>query len=231
MIYGNGLIASSLSKVFIDDDIFSIFAAGVSNSSEKRSIEFLREKEKLLRIMDLDKHLVYFSTCSIYDQTLLDDPYVSHKLEMESICKNASLYSIFRLPQVVGRTDNPNTLTNYLFNAISSNSNFKIWLKASRVLIDVDDVASIVAYMLGLRLVNNSTINISHSNSSSVIEIVEIFESLLGIKANYDLINKGASYAIECSVSTDVAKRLLIDFDERYTKRLIHKYYDPKLKT
>ena len=231
MIFGKGLIASSFSKFFIDDDFFSIFAAGVSNSNEKNPIQFLREKERLLRCMDSDKHLIYFSTCSVYDQSLLNDPYVTHKLEMESICKNASLYSIFRLPQVVGATDNPNILANYLFNAISGNSNFKIWQKATRVLIDVEDVASIVTYMLGARLVNNATINIAHSYSLPVLEIVEIFESFLGIKANYDFLNKGASYAIDCSISNDVAKRLLIDFDEQYTKRLILKYYARKLKT
>lgn len=225
MIYGNGLIASSFVKYFTNNDSYSIFAAGVSNSAEKNNEAFMREKISLLKCIEENRFLVYFSTCSLNDITLLDTPYVRHKLEMESICASASRYLIFRLPQVVGNTANPHTLTNYFYNSIAGNRKFKVWRNASRVLIDVDDVASIVTYLLGESVPSGSTINIAHPYALPALEIVEIFQSILGIKANFELIDEGSVYAIDCSLATDVAKVVAINFDRHYTERLIRKYY------
>ena len=229
MIFGNGLIASALQKYFFDKNDFSIFAAGVSNSNEDNPLAFLREKNALLGCIEAGGFLVYFSTCSLDDSSLPETPYIKHKLDMESICKNSEHYAIFRLPQVVGSSDNPYTLTNFLRNAIANKSKFKVWQNASRVLIDVDDVASIVSYLLEESLVNNSTINIAHRYALPVLEIVAIFEELLGLKANFELIDKGNTYAIDCSLSSEVAIKLSIDFDAQYNKRLIRKYYENKL--
>jgi UDP-2-acetamido-2,6-beta-L-arabino-hexul-4-ose reductase len=225
VIYGNGLIASSLISYFHGDDRYSIFASGVSNSGEKRVEAFSREKNALFKCVEADRFLVYFSTCSLYDTSILDTPYARHKLEMESICANASSYAIFRLPQVVGETLNPYTLTNFLFNSIKNNYRFKIWRNASRVLIDVEDIASIVAYFLDSGIANNSIINIAHLHALPVLDIVKIFESLLGIKANFDFTDEGSFYSIDCSLANNAARKLLINFDDHYTERLIRKYY------
>jgi len=225
VIYGNGLIASSFIRYFHGDDRYSIFASGVSNSGEKRVEAFSREKSALLKCIKADKFLVYFSSCSLYDESVLSTPYNMHKLEMESICTNASRYAIFRLPQLVGKTLNPYTLTNFLFNSIKSNYKFKIWQNASRVLIDVDDMASITAYFLNTGIANNSIINIGHSHALPVLEIVKIFESLLNIRANFEFTDEGNFYAIDCSLANNAARKLSIDFDSHYTERLIRKYY------
>lgn len=225
MIYGNGLIASAFRKKAYRNNRYIIFASGVSNSSENRSSEFLREKNNLLACIDSGHFPVYFSTCSIYDLSLRNSFYVQHKLEMESICKRAKSFLIFRLPQVVGVSSNPNTITNYLFNKISTYSKFELWANVSRVLIDVEDVVLIVNYVIENNLIEKSTINVGHEYPISALEIVEIFESILKVKANYDLVNKGVVYSIDTKFISSITKLIGIEFDSEYSKKLLYKYY------
>lgn len=164
MIVGNGMIASAFKSYFGDDPDVIVFASGVSNSRENRGEEFLREKKMLMECMSYEKFTFYFSTCSVNDPELLDAPYVVHKKEMETLVRSAKDYAIFRLPQVVGKTPNPNTLTNYLYRQIMSGSNFKVWRHATRNLIDVDDVASIVSYLVRASLASGVTTNGSSRN-------------------------------------------------------------------
>ena len=124
MIVGNGLIASSFKSYFEDDPSVIIFASGVSNSAELDCEAFLRERKMLEEALALDKYICYFSTCSVNDPELLNSPYVAHKKEMEAVVSAAGDYAIFRLPQVVGKTPNPNTLTNYIYNQVTSEKNF-----------------------------------------------------------------------------------------------------------
>jgi len=121
MIIGTGLIAQAFIQHFEDDPNVIIFASGVSNSRENRSQAFLRERQMLIEALSFQKMLVYFSTCSVCDPELQTSPYVMHKKEMEVfVAHSAKDYAIFRLPQVVGETPNPNTLTNYLLTFRSS---------------------------------------------------------------------------------------------------------------
>ena len=50
-----------------------------------------------------------------------------HKKEMESLVRLSKDSVIFRLPQVVGRTPNPDTLTNYFYKRIMFGANFQVW--------------------------------------------------------------------------------------------------------
>jgi nucleoside-diphosphate-sugar epimerase len=225
LIYGNGLIASAFREKSYQNNRYIIFASGVSNSSENRSSEFLREKNNLLACIDSGHSPVYFSTCSIYDLSLKNSSYVQHKLEMESICKRAESFLIFRLPQVVGVSSNPNTITNYLFNKISTYSKFELWTNVSRVLIDVEDVVLVVNYVIENNLIEKSIINVGHEYPISALEIVEIFESILKVKANYDLVNKGMVYSINTKFISNITKLVGIKFDSEYSKKLLYKYY------
>ena len=225
MIIGNGMIASAFNSHFRDDPDVIVFASGVSNSRENRVDEFLREKKMLMECMSHEKFTLYFSTCSVNDPELLDTPYVVHKTEMEALVRCAKNYAIFRLPQVVGKTLNSNTLTNYLFQQISSGSDFNVWRHAKRNLIDVDDVASICSYLIRASLSNGITANIASPFSISVPHLVSIFESVLGKSANCTLIDVGGAYTIDSDLAAEVASQVGVVFDAAYIEKLIRKYY------
>lgn len=225
MIIGNGLVASAFKSYFGDDADLIVFASGVSNSRERRGEEFLREKQMLMECMRYEKFTLYFSTCSVNDPELLDTPYVVHKKEMETLVRSAKDHAIFRLPQVVGKTPNPNTLTNYIYQQIISGSNFQVWRYAKRNLIDIDDVASIVSYLVRSSLANGTTTNVASPFSISIPLLVSVFELVLGKKANYELIDAGGTYSIDLGLATEAANRSGVDFDETYIEKLIRKYY------
>jgi hypothetical protein len=106
MIIGGGDIA----KVLVDRNDLTFFASGVSNSKCIDDNEFIREVNLLLDVKC--KHLVYFSTLSIYDK---DTPYTNHKLFMEDLVRQFDTYTIIRLGNITWG-DNPNTIINYFKN-------------------------------------------------------------------------------------------------------------------
>ena len=117
MIIGNGNIASVLPER--DDLLF--FASGVSNSSEDRESEFKRERDLLLE-QDMTKHLVYFSTLSVF---YADTPYVEHKQTMELMVKDYfDRHTIVRLGNITWGK-NPNTLLNFLRDKIANGKPYK----------------------------------------------------------------------------------------------------------
>jgi hypothetical protein len=108
MIVGGGDIAGVLK----DRPGFIWFASGVSNSQEDREAEYGREID-LLMAQDKTKHLVYFSSLSIY---YADGRYQIHKRQMEEIIKtNWKKHTIVRLGNISWGT-NPHTLINFLKN-------------------------------------------------------------------------------------------------------------------
>lgn len=111
MIIGNGDIASVLPER--EDLMF--FASGVSNSLEIRYEEFKREKDLLFE-QDYDKHIVYFSTLSIFYK---DSPYTRHKKKMEQYVRMFNHYTIVRLGNITWGK-NPHTIINYFKNKISA---------------------------------------------------------------------------------------------------------------
>lgn len=225
MIIGKGLIASAFNSQFIDDKNIIVFASGVSNSREFRREAFLRERQMLIDALCDGKFVLYFSTCSINDPELHDTPYVAHKKEMESLVSSSKDYAIFRLPQVVGKTSNPNTLTNYLYKQIVSESTFQVWNHAKRNLIDVDDVALIVTHLIKKNLVNRITANVACPFSILIPHLVSVFEMVLGKKANYEIVEAGGAYSIDTNLSTEAASQIGLDFDSTYIEKLIRKHY------
>src|SRR3990167_5131076 len=105
VIIGHGDIAS----VLPDRPDLLFFASGVSNSSETRESEFLREI-RLLRSYP-NEHLVYFSSlCVFYSDTT----YTKHKWVMETLIrKQWRRYTILRLGNITWGA-NPHTLINFL---------------------------------------------------------------------------------------------------------------------
>lgn len=106
MIVGDGDIAS----VLVDREGFIFFASGVSNSKETRDSEYRRELDLLLA-QDKTKHLVYFSSLSIF---YTNNRYTEHKELAEDLVKRKfPHYTIIRLGNI-SWGKNPNTIINYL---------------------------------------------------------------------------------------------------------------------
>lgn len=225
MIIGRGLIAS----LFIDYDrentIF--FASGVSNSLETRAEEFLREEKLIKNTLSEypDKVFVYFSTCSIYDSSKTGSNYVLHKLKMEQIIKNScNRFLILRVSNAVGKGGNPNLLINYLVKAVISNETINIHTKATRNLIDTEDIRKITFELLEKKKINK-IINVAYIQNYSIIEILEILEHFYVKKANINLIKNGSGYDISIPDVEDYFIENNLNNKEVYLKKILNKYY------
>lgn len=118
MILGHGDIAS----VLIDREDRLYFASGVSNSSETRESEYMREVD-LLCMQHRSSHLVYFGSLSIFYS---DSRYAKHKRFMEDMVKiNFPRYTIIRMGNITWGK-NPNTLINFIRNKFRTREPFEI---------------------------------------------------------------------------------------------------------
>jgi glucan phosphorylase len=159
VIIGNGDIATALKGNNLDRDDIIFFASGVSNSKETNQECFERER-KLLIQQPMNKHLVYFSTLSIYYS---DTPYTLHKRLMEKSLKEHFITScIVRIGNITWGK-NQNTLINFIKNKIKNNELFEIkneyrylldekefihWIKMIRVnKTDIMNITGILTYV------------------------------------------------------------------------------------
>lgn len=227
MVVGKGLIGKAFDDYSNIDNVL-IYCSGVSNSTSVSMIEYQRELELLKENTRVhpDKTLVYFSTCSIYDPTLTQSTYVNHKRSIEEyIQKHVKQYNIFRLSNLVGTTTNKFTLINYLINAILHQIPIEIWQHAYRNLIDVDDVHSIVKYVLDHCLYTNQIINIANIKSYKILDIVNTIEKFVGKKGIYKIVDKGSDFIIPLSDILPVYQKMGIQFEENYLSDMLIKYY------
>ncbi|MBK8496714.1 MAG: hypothetical protein IPL50_18285 [Chitinophagaceae bacterium] len=115
MVIGNGMIAKAFES-YRDEEGFIIFASGVSDSVNVNTEAFEREIKLIKNTIEThkDKLLVYFSTCSIYDDSMQDSAYVQHKIKAEKIImEHYAPFIIFRLTNPIGKTQNTRTLVNF----------------------------------------------------------------------------------------------------------------------
>ena len=228
MVVGNGLVANRFKEMYSTNNNFIIFASGVSNSKCTNTEDFNREIELLKKTIEINssKIIIYFSTCSIYDKEEESSMYVLHKKEIEKyIINNCRSWYIFRVPNVLGNTTNPNTFFNFFYNAIKIGTIFTLWQNASRNLIDIDDVFVTVDYIIKNKLFQNTIINLANPINTSVLEIVKTIENLLKKKGNYMLIDKGNSYPIDVTIVQPIYTTLKLTFPPQYLSLLLNKYY------
>lgn len=225
MIVGQGLIAS----LFINDDredaIF--FASGVSNSLENRPEEFIREENLIRKTFEenTDKIFIYFSTCSIYDSSKTGSDYVLHKLKMEQLIKNScERYLILRVSNAVGKGGNPNLLMNYLVRSIRNKETINVHTKATRNLIDAEDIKKITFKLLDEQALNK-IVNVAYTQNYAIIEILEIIERFYDTKLDLNLIKSGSGYDINVpDVEAHFVKNNLTNKDA-YLCNILQKYY------
>ncbi|WKS95144.1 NAD-dependent epimerase/dehydratase family protein [Riemerella columbina] len=225
MIVGNGLVAQLFKDT--DSDAMVFFASGVSNSLETDQQQFLREENLIRQTIaeNRDKIFVYFSTCSVYDSSKTESPYVLHKLRMEQlIAEQCPHYMILRVSNVVGKGGNPNLLMNYLIRAVRAGETINVHTKATRNLIDAEDVKNITIQLIAERKLNR-IVNLAYLENYGIIEILQIIERQLDLSLNLNLIKTGAGYQIAIP---DVERYFIenqLSNKERYISRMLERYY------
>ena len=220
------LLNSRFKKYLKFDDVI-IFASGVSNSKTFAKGPFQREENTLIESISLNKNkvFVYFSTCSIEDQSMNFHPYVQHKLRMEDIIqKNCKDYYIFRLPQVAGETKSP-TFVKFMFDSILSKSKIFLHMYSTRNIILINDVYKIANYLIRSKTYKNETTNIASAINISVEKIINKIEQVVNQKANYSLLNKGCSQKIDISKLESLEFNLNL-FNTDYLDIILYKYYN-----
>ena len=170
--------------------------------------------------------LVYFSTVSIYDDSLLQSSYIIHKRKIEKLIQdNCSDYLIFRLPILVGRTTNPHTLTNHLFHQIKNNKEVKVFVNACRYLMDVDDVSKILSSIILNSNYHNKTLNICFENKIKVPELISLIEKITRKNCKKIILEKGDCYQVPNREFLDYLKEIKFKEDESYNEKILKKYY------
>lgn len=222
MIIGKGLIATQFLQYDCDDVVY--FASGVSNSSETDKNQFLREENLVKTILSKfpNQLFIYFSTCSIYDSSKYNSPYVLHKLHIEELIKEtAENYLILRVSNAVGEGGNPNLLMNYLARQIKSNATITIHNNATRNLVDVEDVRDITLQYIASNNWNK-IVNVAYTENFFIPEIIQSFEENLNLKTNIISEDKGEHYSIDVH---ELDYDFTIQDKYEYLANLIKKYY------
>ncbi|MGS0748157.1 NAD-dependent epimerase/dehydratase family protein [Halpernia sp. GG3] len=225
MVVGNGLIASLFKENYRNDVVF--FASGVSNSLEKEVAHFEREENLIRKSLkeNPDKIFVYFSTCSIYDSSKNGSDYVLHKLKMEQIIKNESKeFLILRVSNVVGKGGNPNLLVNYLMRCAKEENTINVHTKATRNLIDAEDIKKITEKLLNENYLNR-IVNMAYLQNYSIVEILEIIERFYHKKLDLNLVKNGSGYDINIPETEDYFRENNLTSKDDYLMNILKKYY------
>ena len=220
MVIGHGLLAKVFNQ-YINDSKILIFDSEVSNSSEIKESEFEKEKELLIKTINgnLDKKIIYFSTCAMYDSYTSENLYLTHKLRMEEIIKkNCNKFLIFRKSQIFDKS-NKSQLIGFLFYMIKNNNNFDLY-DIERNIISLKEIKLIVSNIISNNVLNNKIINIANPNNINVIALVNKIEKLLNKKANYKLIIKQGKFNIDISDIRSIVDDLEL-FGNNYIDNLI----------
>lgn len=226
MIVGNGMLARAFAR-YADDGRVVVFASGVSNSGESDDAAFARERGLLDATAAAypRARIVYFSSCGVAAAGN-DTPYMDHKRAMESRVLSLPDALVVRLPQVVGHTHNPHTLSNYLCNQIIEGNEFVVWSRSERNLVDIDHIVAITSELLETHEGSERVpVSIAALRSTPMPEIVAAFERVLRRRAHYRVEERGTPFPIDTTIAAEMAMRLGIDLGPRTTERTLRKYY------
>ena len=226
MIIGTGMLAKAVQS--IDNESCLFFCSGVSNSNEENVEKYEREVQLLEQSFGTKQKLIYFSSYFVNFDSFLKRKYYRHKSNIEGlILNNFSNFLIFRLPQIIGFSTNKNTLTNFLYDAIVSNSTINVFKNAKRNVIDIDDVVKVVNLAINQNLFNDQIVNLVGLKNYSVDDIIFLLEQVTNKRAiKKQSIIEEPDYEILISEQMISLYQLLnIQFDHLYLERIIKKYY------
>ena len=230
-IFGDGFIASHLKKLKTKKNIY-IYAAGVSNSNNKKNHHYLREIstiKKIIKKIDQNITFVYISSLSVENKKIQNNKYVKNKLKIEKIVKHNFInYLIIRLPQVVGKSKNKHTLTNSIAHKIKKNKRFLLWKNAKRNILDIRDIIKILNKYFRKDLKIKKTLNIYNPRSSSVIFILRTLGIILKKEVKFKVVDRENKNIILSNIknNTKLPKKLYKDIDNKnYVTNVLKRYY------
>ncbi|MDA7606219.1 NAD-dependent epimerase/dehydratase family protein [Pelagibacteraceae bacterium] len=228
-IIGSGFLAKSfLKKIKKINNNTIIFVSGVSNSSSLEKKEYSRETRKINSLnIKKEKLLVYFSSCAVMDPNRRKKNYFQHKIKMEKIIKKKfNNFLIIRLPEVVGRNKNKNTLVNFFYNKILNKKKFYVYKNAKRNLINIIDVVRISIFLMNKKNLKNDTINVANPKFYEPLKIVKNLEMTLCKKGNYEVLNKKTHHWV---IDLRKIKKLIPNYSNIYKKdymlKILKSYY------
>ena len=122
-IIGKGFIAKNLLKInsTINQNGMIVYAAGISNSQTKSKKQFVKEIKlfKNFTKKNYKSKIMYISTADVSNNLKNRTKYVKNKIKIEKIIKkNFNHFIILRIPQLIGKSSNKNTLINFFYNKI-----------------------------------------------------------------------------------------------------------------
>ena len=206
-----------------------LFSSGVSNSGETDSNLFRKEIDLVLQhLTKLPQAgtFVYFSTTSIFDPNRKMSHYIRHKLFIESLIKASNKkFLIVRLPNLVGSSLNPHTLTNYFAESIRLEKPINLNEAAIRHLIDVADLSYILNDIKERYGKNKLTVNVETDRPLSALEILHFLEDVIKKKAHVNLSRENPVIKNIRENTDIVALNYLLSVRGDYHKQMMKKYY------
>tara|TARA_X000001036_G_scaffold195850_1_gene184616 strand:- start:1493 stop:2155 length:663 start_codon:yes stop_codon:yes gene_type:complete len=212
-IVGSGFIAARFKKYlkFLKKKNVIIYAAGISNSLDEYKKNLEREVFKIKNfILNNRKKLIYISTYSVNDDSRRRKLYVKNKIKIEKIIKQESeKYMIIRLPEIIGKNKNPNTLTNFFYNKIVRNESFTVFKNSRRNLLDVDDAIKNCIKIIRSDKKNKSVVNLLNKKFNTPLQIVNNFEKILKKKGIYKFKNTKKKNGVLKTIIMFIQKRII----------------------
>ena len=96
--------------------------------------------------------------------------------------------------------------------------------KATRNLIDADDIKNITFMLLDNQTLNK-IVNVAYIQNYAIIEILEIIERFYSTKLNLNLIKSGSGYDINVPDVEDYFRNNGLTNKESYLCKILEKYY------
>lgn len=224
MVLGSGLLGNSMSSFKTDDNIL-IFASGVSNSKEINKTEYLRELNLLKTFVGTEKKLIYFSTCSVLYECQEPSEYVKHKKYIEEFIENNfQNYIIFRLPNVVGYTNNQHTSFNFFKNSLINNLPIEVEEESTRYFIDIDDIADSITPIILNKKENKKKINVCFNNRIDIFSFINLMSLELNVKPIITLVKSGCDQKIDNIDFINQIDEKYKKINDQYNLQIIKKY-------
>ncbi|MET9535590.1 MULTISPECIES: NAD-dependent epimerase/dehydratase family protein [unclassified Streptomyces] len=236
-IVGNGFLARSLRPIAHRHPDTVVLAAGVSWASGTSDADFAREAALLSEVADrcraAGRRLLFFSTAATGMYGALDGPgredspitpctpYGAHKYALEQqLHASGADCLILRLGHLVGPGQPPHQLLPALVRQVREGS-VRIQRGASRDLVDVDDVVTVIDRLLAQDL-RGETVNVASGEAVPVEDIVDHLARRLGLEARREYRDTGAHHVISTEkLRALVPETAVMGFGPGYYRQVI----------
>ncbi len=230
-IVGKGFIGKNFNKIKkeLKKTNYIIYAAGISHSKTKSKKELNRELNSFISFSKKNyfKKIIYISTADVTNNIVNKSLYVKNKIKIETLIKKKfKNYIILRLPQIIGKNRNMNTLINFFYFNIKKNKPLILIKNFKRNVLDIDDVLKVTKIIVKNKKLKNKIVTLSNKFSVQPIDIVRIFEKKMSKLVNYKFKKiRKQIWSLNHEKNAHYFKRANIRFNRNYLSKAIDKYY------